>query len=87
MTRRLGRIALLFLLAVAAPTAFAQNSSGVEGNDEILTEDFILLPPDLWFPGDGNDGRNDVREATLPPAPSGPATPMPFCGPGDPICP
>ena len=86
MTRALGRIGLAFLLGVAAPAAFAQN--GVEGNEEILTEEFILFPPDLWFPGgDGNDGRQDVREATLPPPPSGPATPVPFCGPGDPVCP
>jgi hypothetical protein len=30
--------------------------------------------------------RQDVREVTLPPPPSGPATPSPFCSPASPTC-
>jgi hypothetical protein len=30
--------------------------------------------------------RQDVREVTLPPPPSGPATPSPFCSPSSPTC-
>jgi hypothetical protein len=31
--------------------------------------------------------RRDVEEVSLPPPPSGPATPVPFCTPAQPICP
>jgi hypothetical protein len=31
--------------------------------------------------------RIDVEEVSKPQPPSGPATPHPFCTPGDPICP
>ena len=31
--------------------------------------------------------RKDVDEVSRPQPQSGPATPVPFCGPGDPICP
>jgi hypothetical protein len=87
MAQPLGRIGLFVLLTVLAPGAFAQNGT-VQGNEEVLSNEFILLPPDLFAPGGDDDGgRTDVREATLPPPPSGPATPVPFCGPGDPICP
>jgi len=86
MAPALGRIGLLVLLAIAAPAAFAQDDAGVD--EEVLsTEEFILLPGAWWLPGDVNDGRQDVREVTMPPAPSGPATPVPFCNPSDPICP
>ena len=85
MTRALGRIGLALLLGVAAP-AFAQNAN--DGDDDgPLTEEFILISPDWWLPGPGNEGRQDVREATLPSPPTGPATPVPYCGPSSPTCP
>jgi hypothetical protein len=31
--------------------------------------------------------RQDVEEVSMPPPPSGPATPSPFCTPSLPICP
>ena len=31
--------------------------------------------------------RKDVDEVSRPQPPSGPATPVPFCSPGQPICP
>lgn len=31
--------------------------------------------------------RKDVDEVSRPQPPSGPATPIPFCSPGSPICP
>jgi hypothetical protein len=31
--------------------------------------------------------RKDVQEVSLPQPPSGPATPVPFCTPAQPICP
>ena len=89
----LGRIGLLVLLAIAASAAFAQDDDAdVDGeilaNEEILSnEELILLLPGTFLPGDINDGRQDVREVTMAPAPSGPATPVPFCNPSDPICP
>ena len=84
MTRALGRIGLALLLGVAAP-AFAQNAD--DADDSPLTEEFILISPDWWLPGGDNEGRKDVREVTLPPPPTGPATPVPYCSPGSPICP
>ena len=87
MNRRLGQFGLLVLLAVAAPAAFAQNDDGTTDEDLLSTEEFVLMPGEWWLPGDDNDGRQDVREVTMPPAPSGPATPVPFCNPSDPICP
>lgn len=83
----LGRIGLLVLLAIAAPAAFAQDGEVAVDEEILSTEEFILLPGAWWLPGDVNDGRQDVREVTMPPAPSGPATPVPFCNPSDPICP
>jgi hypothetical protein len=85
MAHALGRIGLVFLLSVAAPTAFAQQ--GGSQDDGPLTEEFILISPDWWVPGGDNEGRKDVREVTLPPPPTGPATPVPYCSPGSPICP
>ena len=86
MAQLFQRIGLFLVLSVLASVASAQNGT-VQGNEEVLSEDFILLPPELWFPSGNDESRTDVREATLPPPPSGPATLMPFCGPGDPICP
>ena len=87
MTRALGRIGLALLLGVAAP-AFAQNADNGDDDDGPFTEEFILFPgPDLWLPGASNEGRKDVREATLPSPPTGPATPIPFCSPSSPVCP
>jgi hypothetical protein len=31
--------------------------------------------------------RKDVEEVAIPEPPSGPATPIPFCSPGSPVCP
>ena len=84
MTRALGRIGLALLLGVAAP-AFAQDAD--DADDGPLSEEFILISPDWWLPGGDNEGRKDVREVTLPPPPTGPATPVPYCSPGSPICP
>jgi hypothetical protein len=83
MTQALERIGLVFLLTIMAPAAFAQQDSGNGQDDGPLTEEFILLPTDWWAPGSGNE----VREVTLPPPPTGPATPIPYCSPGSPICP
>ena len=88
MTHPLGRIGLVLLLTAMAPAAFAQQDGGSEQDDDsILTEEFILLPPDWWTAGIGNEGRKDVREATLPAPPTGPATPIPYCSPSSVICP
>jgi hypothetical protein len=87
MSKALGRIGLLFLLAAMAHPALAQNNGTAEGDDSPLTEEFILISPDWWLPGGDNQGRNDVREATLPSPPTGPATPAPYCGPSSPTCP
>ena len=87
MTHALGRIGLVLLLTAMAPAAFAQQDGGDgQDNDGPLTEEFILFPPDWWTPGGGNEGRKDVREVTLPPPPTGPATPSPYCSPGSPSC-
>ena len=31
--------------------------------------------------------RQDVQDVLVPPPPNGPATPIPFCSPGSPVCP
>lgn len=31
--------------------------------------------------------RKDVQDVLVPPPPNGPATPIPFCSPGSPVCP
>jgi hypothetical protein len=87
MAPALGRIGLLVLLAIAAPAAFAQDDDVAIDEEVLSNEELILLLPGAFLPGDVNDGRQDVREVTMPPAPSGPATPVPFCNPSDPICP
>jgi hypothetical protein len=85
---RILAIGVVLLLAAAPVSAFAQDADAdLEESESVLTEEFILFPPDLWAPGAGNDGRQDVREVTLPPTPSGPATYVPYCSPGSPICP
>lgn len=86
MARALGRIGLVLLLALAAPGALAQQqNSGDTDDNGILSEEPIVLLPDWWLPGSGNEGRKDVREVTLPPPPSGPASQ--FCSPSSPVCP
>jgi hypothetical protein len=88
MTRALGRIGLVFLLAFSAtPAAFGQD--GDDGEVELGEQplEYTLFPDAWWVPGSGNEGRKDVREVTLPPPPSGPAPPFPFCNPASPICP
>jgi hypothetical protein len=88
MIRALGRMGLVFLLTTAAPALAQQAPAENEDTDGPLTEDIILFPgPDLWVSGTTNEGRKDVREVTLPPPPTGPATPIPFCSPGSPVCP
>lgn len=85
MIEALRRVALVLLLLGAAPApAFAQQDS--DDADEALDQS-LLLPPDLFLPGPTNSGRKDVREVTMPPPPSGPATPVPYCGPSAPVCP
>ncbi len=37
--------------------------------------------------GDLYSQRQDVQDVLVPPPPNGPATPIPFCSPGSPICP
>lgn len=85
MTEALKRIGLVLLLAMGASAAFAQED-GEEADDTLLGEELILFP-DLWLPGPGTEGRKDVRAVTMPPPPSGPATPVPYCGPSSPVCP
>jgi hypothetical protein len=42
---------------------------------------------DRGFPSLVFEQRRDVEEVSLPPPPSGPATPVPFCTPAQPTCP
>jgi hypothetical protein len=39
------------------------------------------------FTSDVFQQRKDVEEIAIPQPPSGPATPIPFCSPGSPVCP
>jgi len=43
---------------------------------------------DIWIgDGDTSDSRKDVDQVTRPLPPSGPATPVPYCGPSAIECP
>jgi hypothetical protein len=47
----------------------------------------IVIEGDWWSPAaPTTQGRKDVLEVATPPPPQGPATPMPFCSPGQPFC-
>lgn len=40
-----------------------------------------------WDASDVVQQRIDTEEVLLPPPPSGPSTPVPFCSPSAPVCP
>jgi hypothetical protein len=60
---------------VAAPEAFSAARGATEALDD-----------GIWA-GSVVSQRKDVQEVSLPPPPSGPATPVPYCTPAQPICP
>jgi hypothetical protein len=75
MNRTLARAAVLLLAGILSSGAWADDakpSSALES----------------WLGGyDTSDSRKDVRETSRPLPPSGPATPVPYCGPSSPQCP
>lgn len=82
-------LAVWLVTMCAAPLA-------AHAQDQEDSESFIVIGPnrafvidtDLWQPGIPSErvGRRDVEESLLPPAPTGPASPSPFCSPADPFC-
>lgn len=64
----------LVLLAAAPSGAWAASAGGEALETRAASADILFQ-------------RQDVREVSLPPPPSGPATPVPFCSPAQPICP
>jgi hypothetical protein len=73
MMRALGA-GLAIMTAFAAPSVAW--SADVDG-----LRDFAVLSSDVV------QQRKDVDEGLRPLPPSGPATPLPYCSPGSPICP
>jgi len=65
-------VAGVMIAATAALPAFAAPSEGTTA---------AALAPQVF------QQRKDVDEVARPQPPSGPATPIPFCSPGSPICP
>ena len=88
MTETLRRIGLALLLTFAAPAAFAQDEGedAVDLDESVLSDEALIFPDAWWLPG-RDEGRKDVREVSIPLPPSGPATPVPYCGPSAPVCP
>jgi hypothetical protein len=75
MTRAIALFGLAFWLASSSGAAFASSESS-------------LQPLKSWASaGSVVQQRIDTEEVTLPPPPTGPATPIPFCSPGTPLCP
>jgi hypothetical protein len=66
-------LALAALLAV--PQAFSAARTVTETIDDGVWAGSVVAQ------------RKDVQEVSLPPPPSGPATPVPYCTPAQPICP
>ena len=66
-------LALAALLAV--PPAFSAPRTAMEAIDDGVWAGSVVAQ------------RKDVQEVSLPPPPSGPATPVPFCTPAQPVCP
>jgi hypothetical protein len=71
MMRMLG-LSLAVVAAVAAAPVLAANVG--PGETAALSSDIVKQ-------------RKDVDEVSRPQPPSGPATPVPYCSPGSPICP
>jgi hypothetical protein len=73
--RNLARIGLAALIAAAPAVAWAgaAHSAGRPQIRSLAAETF--------------EQRKDVDEVSRPQPPHGPATPIPFCSPGSPICP
>jgi hypothetical protein len=72
MMRMLGLSLAIVAAVAAAPAAFAADIGPAEP---------------AAFSGDIVKQRKDVDEVSRPLPPSGPATPVPYCSPGAPICP
>ena len=71
---------LALAVSFAASVAWAQAQPPQDEPNKTALE--------LWIAGeDQSDSRKDAEENTIPLPPSGPATPIPYCGPSDPICP
>ena len=69
------RHALAFCLLIGlAPAAFAAVASVPERQDADSTQAPVYAQ------------RQDVREISLPPLPTGPANPAPGCQPANPVC-
>ena len=66
-------LALAALLAV--PQAFSAARTATEAMDDGVWAGSVVAQ------------RKDVQEVSMPHPPSGPATPVPFCTPAQPICP
>lgn len=80
---------LVLSLAMAGSAALAQGETDDEDLLAAAGDDLLNAPTalDLYVSGDVQPGRRDVREVTMSPPPSGPATPVPFCAPSAPVCP
>ena len=75
MTILLGRIGLALAIGVSASSgAWAGSNLGRSLQASITAGEIV-------------EQRKDVDEVTRPQPPSGPATPVPYCSPGSPICP
>lgn len=75
MTRTLTLAAAVLSVAMVAPAAAA----AVEWHGQNLAG--VLDTAGVF------QQRKDVLEVSLPPPPRGPATPLPYCGPAQPVCP
>jgi len=92
MQRVLGAIALTLALLAGPTVASAQDGAEDAANElesvanEIAEEgeDFLDV---TTFTGGSREERKDVLEVSTPEPPTGPATPIPYCSPGAPICP
>ncbi len=67
---------LALAVSLAAPSV-------VSASDEALTDGLRAWPS----AGSLISQRKDVEEVSLPPPPSGPATPVPYCTPAQTVCP
>ena len=67
---------------VAWAVALATSAVLATGGPAVAwTGDYAVATADRF------DQRTDVEEVLLPPPPTGPASPIPFCSPSAPICP
>ena len=89
--RAMLRTVVVLSVALSGSLALAQ-SDDEDDDGEILANAGagLLNAPtalDLYVGGTVESGRRDVREVSRSAPPSGPATPVPYCGPSSPICP